>query len=143
MASNQGDARAAATRRPRGLFARVLVSVGVNMLALAVVDALFSGVSIGRWWPLVVGAAVLGCANAFLKPALAFLTFPLIVVTLGLAYFAVNVAMLAVAAAIAPDFSINGVGTYVGATIVVWLVNVAVQRLIGAKPGRRGTRRLS
>ena len=143
MASNERDARVAESRRPRGLLARLLVSVGVNTLALAVVDALFSGVSIGHWWPLIVGAAVLGCANAFLKPALAFLTFPLILVTLGLAYFALNVAMLALAAAIAPDFSINGVGTYVGATIVVWLVNVSVQRLIGANAGRRRTARHS
>jgi putative membrane protein len=143
MASNERGARVAESRRPRGLLARVLVSVGVNMLALAVVDALFSGVSIGRWWPLIAGAAVLGFANSFLKPALAFVAFPLIVVTLGLAYFALNVAMLALAAAIAPDFSINGFGTYVGATIVVWLVNVSVQRLIGGESGGRRTRRHS
>jgi putative membrane protein len=137
MASNHRDTRANESHRPRGLLVRLLVSVGANMLALAVVDALFSGVSIGHWWPLIVGAAVLGFANAFLKPALAFLTFPLIIVTLGLAYFALNVAMLALAAAIAPDFSINGVGTYVGATIVVWLVNVFLQKLIGEKSARR------
>jgi putative membrane protein len=141
MALNQRDDRVATSRRPRGLAARLLVSVGANMLALAVVDALFSGVSIGHWWPLIIGAAVLGGANAFLKPALAFLTFPLIVLTLGLAYFALNVAMLALAAAVAPDFSINGFGTYIGATIVVWMVNVAVQRLIGEKSGRRRTHR--
>jgi putative membrane protein len=141
MASNHRDTWASESHQPRGVVVRLLVSVGVNMIALAVVDALFSGVSIGHWWPLIVGAAVLGFANAFLKPALAFLTFPLIIVTLGLAYFALNVAMLALAAAIAPDFSINGFGTYVGATIVVWLVNVLLQKLIGDKSSRRRTPR--
>jgi uncharacterized membrane protein YvlD (DUF360 family) len=34
--------------------------------------------------------------------------------------------MLALAEWIAPDFSIDGFWTYVGATIVVWLVNVTV-----------------
>ena len=34
--------------------------------------------------------------------------------------------MLALAEWVAPDFSIDGFWTYVGATIVVWLVNVVV-----------------
>ena len=143
MAPNERNSIASESHQPRGALVRLLIGVGVNMLALAVVDALFSGVSIGHWWPLIAGAAVLGFANAFLKPVLAFLTFPLIVVTLGLAYFALNVAMLALAAAIAPDFSINGFGTYVGATIVVWLVNVVLQKLSGDKSSRRSTRRRS
>ena len=58
-----------------------------------------------------------------LKPILAILTLPLIVFTLGLAYFAINVAMLALAEWVAPHFSIDGFWTYVGATIVVWFVN--------------------
>jgi putative membrane protein len=109
---------------------RIAVLVGTNILALLVVDWLFDGVTIDRWWPIVVGAAVLGFANAILKPILAILTLPLIIVTLGLAYFALNVGMLALAEWIAPDFSIDGFWTYVGATIVVWLVNVAVGALL-------------
>jgi putative membrane protein len=101
----------------------LLLGWGVNIVALLVVDELFDGVEIGRWGPLLVGAAVLGVANAVLKPVLALLTFPLIIVTLGLSYFALNVAMLALAEWIATDFSIDGFWTYVGATIVVWLVN--------------------
>ena len=34
--------------------------------------------------------------------------------------------MVALAEWIAPDFSIDGFWTYVGATIVIWLVNVTV-----------------
>lgn len=114
----------------------LIVTVGVNMVALIVVDGLFSGVSIGRWWPLIVGAAALGLGNAFLKPVVALLTLPLIIVTFGLAYFFLNVLMLAFAEWIAPDFSISGFWTYVGATIVIWFVNVVVQGLIGAVSGR-------
>ena len=114
---------------------RIAVLVGTNILALLVVDWLFDGVTIGRWWPIILGAAVLGFANAILKPILAILTLPLIVVTLGLAYFALNVGMLALAEWIAPDFSIDGFWTYVGATIVVWLVNITVGALIDAVSG--------
>lgn len=131
------------TDSPRGpgFVVWLLLTIGINMLALIVVDWLFGGVAIGRWWPLVIGAAVLGLANGFLKPVLALLTLPVIVVTFGLAYFALNVGMLALAEWIAPDFSIDGFWTYVGATIVVWFVNVVMQSLLGAisgtKPGPR------
>jgi putative membrane protein len=107
----------------RGLLFGALIGWGVNILALIVVDWLFDSVEIGRWGPLLLGAAVLGIANAFLKPILTILTFPLIVVTLGLSYFALNILMLALAEWIAPDFSIDGFWTYVGAAIVIWLVN--------------------
>lgn len=126
--------------RPEGqtFLVWLIVAVGVNMVALIVVDGLFSGVAIERWWPLVIGAAVLALGNTFLKPLLALLTLPLIIFTLGLAYFALNVAMLALAEWVAPDFSIDGFWTYVGATIVVWIVNVAVQALLGLVTGGRG-----
>jgi len=125
---------------PPSFLAWLVVTAGINVVALIVVDGLFSGVSIGRWWPIILGATVLALGNAFLKPVLALLTLPLIVVTFGLAYFALNVAMLALAEWIAPDFSINGFWTYVGATIVIWLVNMVVQGLIGAVTGTRHNR---
>ena len=106
------------------LLAALLVRLGVNVLALIVIDWLFSSVTINGWWSFLIGGIVLTLGNAILKPILAILTLPLIVVTFGLAYFAINVAMLALAEWVAPHFSINGFWTYVGATIVVWLVNV-------------------
>ena len=84
--------------------------------------------------------SVLAVGNAFIKPILAILTLPLIIVTLGLAYFAINVAMLALAEWIAPDFSIDGFWTYVGATIVVWFVNFVVGRGLDYLEGDRRAR---
>ena len=109
-----------------------LLGWGLNIVALLVVDSIFDGVEIRRWGPLLIGAAVLALANAVLKPILAVLTFPLIVVTAGISYFALNVAMLALAEWIAPDFSIDGFWTYVGATIVVWLVNWVLNSALGS-----------
>jgi putative membrane protein len=108
-----------------------LVGWGVNIVALLVIDSIFDGVEIGRWGSILLGAAVLGIANAVIKPVLALFTLPLIIVTLGLSYFAINVAMLALAEWIAPDFSIDGFWTYVGATIVVWLVNWILNAALG------------
>jgi putative membrane protein len=101
----------------------LLVRLGINVLALIVIDWLFSSVTINGWWSFLLGGIVLTLGNAILKPILAILTLPLIIVTFGLAYFAINVAMLALAEWVAPHFTIDGFWTYVGATIVVWLVN--------------------
>ena len=105
-------------------WAALLIRWGLNTLALIVVDWMFSGVSIDRWGSLLLGAAILTIGNTVVKPILAILTLPLIVITFGLFYFAINVLMLALAEWITPHFSIDGFWTYVGATIVVWLVNV-------------------
>ena len=108
------------------IWVALLIRWGLNILALIVVDWLFSGVSIDRWGPLLLGAAILTIGNTIIKPILAILTLPLILLTFGLAYFAINVLMLALAEWITPNFSIDGFWTYVGATIVIWLVNVSV-----------------
>jgi putative membrane protein len=109
---------------------RLLVLWGINVLALIVVDWLFDGVQIGRWGSLLLGAFILMIGNAILKPILAILTLPLVIITFGLSYFALNVLMLALAEWVAPRFSIDGFWTYIGATIVVWLVNVVVSKLL-------------
>ena len=114
----------------RTVLVSALVGWGVNIVALIVVDWIFDSVEIGRWGSLLLGAAVLGLANAIVKPVLALLTLPLILVTLGLSYFALNVLMLALAEWVAPDFSIDGFWTYVGATIIVWLVNWILNALL-------------
>jgi putative membrane protein len=104
-----------------------------NIVALLVADWIFDGVTIDGWWPLLLGAAVLAVANAVVKPILTLLTLPLIIITLGLFLFVLNVAMLALAEWIAPDFSIDGFWTYVGATIVVWIVNYVLFGLFGLR----------
>ena len=96
---------------------------------------MFDSVTIGRWGSLLLAAAILTIGNTILKPILAILTLPLIIVTFGLAYFAINVLMLALAEWLTPDFSIDGFWTYVGATIVVWLVNVVVGWLLDQDRG--------
>ena len=114
------------------------ITLGINVLALIVINWLFDSVAIEGFWSYALGALTLTVANAILKPILAILTLPLIVLTLGIAYFAINVAMLALAEWIAPNFSIDGFWTYVGATIVVWLVNVAMQGLLALMTGGGG-----
>ncbi len=116
------------------------LTAGTNVFGLIVVNWLFDGIWIKGAWSYALGALALALGNAFLKPVLAVLTLPLIVATLGIAYFALNIAMLALAEWIAPHFSVNGFWTYVGATIVIWALNVLLRwlfdRIAGAGPQR-------
>lgn len=116
---------------------RVLLAWGINAVALWVADALFDGVRINGGWAYIIGAAVLGIANAFLKPVLTLLTLPLIIVTLGLFLLVINIAMVAFAEWVAPNFSIDGFWTYVGTVVVIWLVNWIGQGIEDAIQPRR------
>ena len=105
------------------LLLRIALAIGINALALWVANAIWDSVSIHGFWAYFIGAVVLGIANAVIKPILALLTLPLIVLTLGIFYLFINILMVLLAEWIAPNFSIDGFWTYVGATIVVWFVN--------------------
>ena len=124
--------------RSYGFAAWFAITLGINVLALLVINWLFDSIGIQGFWSYALGALTLTIGNAILKPILAILTLPLIVLTFGIAYFAINVAMLALAEWVAPRFSVDGFWTYVGATIVLWLVNVAMQGLLALMTGGGG-----
>ncbi len=111
---------------------RLVLAWGINALALWISSALFSGVSIHGFWAYAIGAAVLGIANTIIKPVLALLTLPLIVFTFGLFYLLINIAMVALAEWLAPNFSIDGFWSYIGVIFIVWIVNWAMYSLIAA-----------
>jgi putative membrane protein len=116
---------------------RLAIALAINAAALWVANVLFSGVRIHGWWAYIIGAAVLGIANSVIKPVLTLITLPLIILTLGLFLLVINIAMLALAEWIAPNFSIDGFWTYVGTVIVVWLVNWIGYAVVDALEGGR------
>jgi putative membrane protein len=116
---------------------RLLVALGINVLALWICDGIFSSVSINGAWAYIIGAVVLGIANTIIKPILALLTLPLIILTLGLFLLVINIAMVALAEWIAPNFSIDGFWTYVGVVVIIWIVNWASYRLIDELESKR------
>ena len=122
---------------------RFVFAWGVNVLALWIANGLFGGVRIHGWAAYLIGAAVLAVANAILKPILAILTLPLIVVSFGFFYLLLNVAMVALAAWVAPNFHVHGFWTYVGVVVILWLVNWAVTSLVDRTLGHSARRRAS
>jgi uncharacterized membrane protein YvlD (DUF360 family) len=57
---------------------------------------------------------------------LRFITFPLAILTLGLAWFFVSMLMLVITRDIVSGFQLHGFGTLVAATVIVWLVNMVL-----------------
>jgi putative membrane protein len=102
---------------------RLVIAWALNLGALWIADALWGSVSIHGAAAFLIGSAVLGIANVIVKPLLTILTLPLIIVTLGFFYLVINIAMVALAEWIAPNFSIDGFWTYVGVVVVVSAVN--------------------
>jgi len=120
-----------------------VIAWAINLLALWVANALWDSVSIHGWAAYLIGSAVLGIANTIVKPLLAILTLPLIIFTLGLFYLLINIAMVALAEWIAPNFSIDGFWTYVGVVFIVWAVNWIAGQVLGDIEDRRSRLRLT
>ena len=119
---------------------RLAIAWAINLAALWAANAIWDGVQIHGWAGYLIGSAVLGIANAVLKPLLAILTLPLILVTLGFFYLLINIAMVALAEWIAPNFSIDGFWAYVGTVVVVWAVNWIGGQVLGDVEQRRRPR---
>ena len=98
-----------------------------NLAALWVASEIFDEMTYGdSFWVLVLAAAVFTFVNWIVKPIVAILAIPLIILTLGVAYFFVNVLMLLLTDWVVPDFEAGGFWTVVGATIIIWLVNLVI-----------------
>ena len=103
---------------------KLLVRWVCNVIALFVAAWILSGISYGdQWGTLFIAAAVFTLAIAWVKPILAVLSIPFIVVTLGLFYFLINVLMLYLTDWIVPDFEIQTFWWGVLAAIIVSIVN--------------------
>jgi putative membrane protein len=103
---------------------KLLVRWVCNVVALFVAAWILSGISYGdQWWTLFIAAAVFTLVNAWVKPILAVLSIPFIVLTLGLFYFLINVFMLYLTDWVVPDFEIRSFWWAVLAAIIVSIVN--------------------
>jgi len=106
---------------------RLAIGWIVDSLALAAAAWIFSGVY-GSAAAVIGAALVFGLLSSFIQPVLKFLTFPLALVTFGVAWFFVAMFILWLTSAIIAGFHIEGFWTLVGATIIVWAVGAAASR---------------
>jgi putative membrane protein len=117
---------------------QLLLSWIANAIVLAIVTGVLDGVKADSAGALLKAAALFGILNTIVKPPLKALSLPIAFVTLGLVWFGVALLMLLLTSVFIEGFSIHGLGTYIWATIIVWVVNVVLDFVPGPW---RGTRR--
>ena len=115
----------------RAILAAIAIRWVLNVVALFVATWILGGVSYGdQWWTLFIAALVFTLVNGFVKPILAILSIPFIIVTLGIFYFLINVLMLFVTSWLVPDFDIDTFWWGCLAAIIVSLVNWVLAALL-------------
>lgn len=120
---------------------RLLIAWAGNVAALFVAAALVDGISYGRdWWALVLAALVFSAVNWVIRPIVFVLSLPVIVLTLGIALFFVNLLMLYITSWLVPEFKIADFWAAVAATIIIWIVNAVLSATIFRRV-KRDTRR--
>jgi putative membrane protein len=117
---------------------RLLLRLAGNVAALWVASGLLDGVTYADdFGTLVLAALVLTLANWAVRPVVTLLALPLIILTLGVALFFVNLAMIELTAWLVNGFAIDGFWTAVGATVIVWVVNMILSSVAHDERRRR------
>jgi putative membrane protein len=105
---------------------RIVLGFGANLLALWLASRWIDSVGYEEFTDLLIAAAVLWIANLIIKPILTFVSCLLIIVTLGLFLFVINMGMVALTAWLVPGFEVGGFWSVAGTAILVWAANVLV-----------------
>lgn len=108
----------------------LLTNLAIDVLALVIVDLLFTGITLDTWQAVVGGAILLALVNAYLRPLILLLTLPFNILSLGLFTFVVNATMLKVVSWLLPGFHVTGFWTAVGAALVIGCISFVLHRLL-------------
>ena len=112
---------------------RFIYSWGINTLAVLVAVYLVKGISYEKPLDLLVASLLLGILNAVIRPFLMLLTFPLLLLTLGLFRFVINALLLYfVGSLLQPHFRVDGFWAAFWGALIISLVSSLLNLLTGA-----------
>ncbi|MDD5917465.1 MAG: phage holin family protein [Clostridiales bacterium] len=83
-----------------------------------------SHVAVDGIWYLLAAGTVLWIANAFLRPVVRFVSFPLTLLTLGLFSLVINALMVLFAAYLLPGFAVSGFWAAAAVSVIASACNV-------------------
>ena len=119
---------------------KLLAWLCVNVLALLFAIWLFPGITLhgsstaDRVIQLVITGAIFGAITSLVKPVLKVLTFPVIILTLGLFLLVINAVLLwatsRIADALDLGFHVHGFWTTVLGAIVIALASMVLEAVI-------------
>lgn len=109
----------------------MIVSWLISAAAFMLAAYLIPGFQVDSVWSALIAAAVLGVANALIRPFIILFTLPVTVLTLGLFLLVVNGLVLALAVWLVPGVAIANFGVAILAAIVIAIVNAVLGSLLG------------
>lgn len=113
----------------RGFLARVFITA----FGLWMADTVLQGIRFDGVASLWLAAFLLGLVNAFVRPVVVFLTFPITLLTLGLFLLVVNGTMIMLVSWLMPTFHLESLGSAVLASIIVGLTGWAANAFVGSR----------
>ncbi len=111
----------------------ILLTVLVTAIALLIVSRIpFIGVEVDGFGKALIAAVVFGLLNAFVRPVLGFLSFPITILTLGLFLFVLNGIIFGLAAWLVEGFRLRyGILSAIGGAIFLSLINGLLLQILG------------
>ncbi|QBX36856.1 phage holin family protein [Brevundimonas sp. S30B] len=110
---------------------RFIVQAVVTAIGLWLSARIVPGVDFTSTGSLIAAAVILGLVNAFVRPILVVLTFPITILTLGLFLLVVNAAMIGLTSMFLGGFTVAGLWAGIGAAIVTGVVSWIAGAFIG------------
>ncbi|MDD5589649.1 MAG: phage holin family protein [Candidatus Portnoybacteria bacterium] len=114
---------------------RFIIRVLANSLTIYLAAYLIPGVTFrGDWKTLLLAGLILALINIFVKPVLKFISWPFIVLTLGLFSFIINIFLVWTLTKFIPDLTIMGLWAYIGVAIIISAANIIINWLTKKRP---------
>jgi putative membrane protein len=101
----------------------ILIRWLILTAAIIITSYLLDGIHVSGFFSALFSATILGILNAFLRPILFILTFPLTVLTLGLFTFVINAILLMMASGVISGFEVRVFWTAVFGSLLISLVS--------------------
>lgn len=111
----------------------LLVAWLVTSVSLFIISKLPTGVEIDSFQKAIFSAAIFGILNAFLRPVLGFLAFPITLLTFGLFSIVLNGIIFGLAAYLVTGFRLRwGFWSALIGAIALGFINSLIYQLLGA-----------
>lgn len=117
---------------------RLLYTWIVNVAAIWVASIFVDGVDYSEdYWVLIVAGLVFGLVNFLVKPIAKLLALPVIILTLGIALFFINLLMLYITSWIVAGFDLDSFMSAIWATLIITIVNWVLHGIFDVDERRR------
>lgn len=110
---------------------KLILKLLINAAALWAAGELIGGIDLdGDFWTILLVALIFGLVNTFIKPLLKLLSFPVIILTLGLFALVINAAMLALTAQFTDALSVKDFWSAILGAVVITIVSAVLNTFV-------------